>query len=236
MKATISLLFLFILVIGCSSQEAQNAGNEDEQTEWIVLFDGKTFDGWRGFKKDVVPEGWVITENAELYFMGKGKGYIMTDGQYDNFELELEWKISEGGNSGIFFRVSEDDNAVYRTAPEMQVLDNAKHKDGKIPEESAGSNYALHAPFADVTNEVGQYNKIRIIARENHIEHWMNGQKLLEYEIDSPAWKELVANSKFGKMPKYGTYSKGHIALQDHGDKVWYRNIRIRPLPSTSTH
>ncbi len=229
MKNIVVFLLLFIL-IGCSSQETQNTDNEKEETEWIVLFDGKTFDGWRGFKKDVVPEGWVITENAELFFIGEGKGDIMTVDQYDNFELELEWKISDGGNSGIFFRVSEDDNATYRTAPEMQVLDNAKHKDGKIPEESAGSNYALHAPFADVTNEVGQYNKVRIIARENHIEHWMNGHRLLSYEIDSPEWKDLVANSKFDKMPKYGKYSKGHIALQDHGDEVWYRNIRIRSL------
>ena len=229
MKAIAVILVLFILAAGCSSQEAQNAGNE-EQSEWMVLFDGKTFDGWRGFKKDVVPEGWVITKSAELHFIGKGKGDIITVGQFDNFELELEWKISEGGNSGIFFRASEDEKKAYLTAPEMQVVDNKKHKDGKSPLTAAGSNYALHAPFADVTHEAGQYNKVRIIADGNHIEHWMNGQKLLEYEIDSPEWKELVANSKFNKMPKYGTIKKGHIALQDHGDKVWYRNIRIMPL------
>lgn len=233
MKVISTILILFILLLGCSSQETQDAVSK-EQSEWITLFDGKTFDGWRGFKKDTIPEGWVITENAELHFIGKGKGDIMTIGQYDNFELVLEWKISPGGNSGIFFRVSEEDKATYRSAPEMQVLDNAKHKDGKNPLTSAGSNYALHAPFADVTKEVGLYNTVRLIADGNHIEHWMNDQKLLEYEIDSPEWKDLVANSKFNKMPKYGTFSKGHIALQDHGDKVWYRNIRIRLLPSNS--
>ncbi|MFQ5632142.1 MAG: DUF1080 domain-containing protein, partial [bacterium] len=197
---------------------------------WISLFNGKTFDGWRGFRKHDMPAGWEITSAGELYFNGKGKGDIVTTHQFGNFELELEWKISPGGNSGIFYWVTEDDFASWRTGPEMQVLDNTAHKDGKKALTSAGSNYALHAPASDVTKPVGEYNHARIIANGTHVEHWLNGEKIVEYEIGSSEWQALVDASKFGKMPNYGKNRNGHIALQDHGDEVWYRNIRVRLL------
>ncbi|MFQ5708922.1 MAG: DUF1080 domain-containing protein [bacterium] len=213
------------------AEPAKNFLTAEEKAEgWKLLFDGKTFNGWRGFRMDTVPQGWVITEQGELYFTGEGKGDIMTIEQFDDFELKLEWKISPGGNSGIFFRVSENREASWHTGPEMQVLDNKGHKDGRDPLTSAGSNYALHAPTKDVTREVGRYNEVRIVVQGNHVEHWLNGYKIVEYEIGSPEWQRLVANSKFGKLPDYGRYRKGHIVLQDHGDKVWYRNIKIRRL------
>ena len=208
-----------------------NKLSEAEQSAgWKLLFDGKSFNGWRGFLKDKVPNGWVITKLGELHFTGEGNGDIITEAEFENFELRLEWKISPGGNSGIFFRVSENRKFSWHTGPEMQVLDNTGHKDGRNSLTSAGSNYALHAPTKDVTREVGLYNEVRILVKKNHVEHWLNGLKIVEYEIGSPQWHKLVANSKFGKLPDYGRYRHGHIVLQDHGDKVWYRNIKVRQL------
>jgi hypothetical protein len=237
MKTTLLLMGIVMLVSGCSSGSMRRADGSasllseaDRQAGWKVLFDGKTFDGWRGFKIDKVPEGWLITEQGELHFTGKGKGDIMTKDQFENFELMLEWKISPGGNSGIFFHASEKNEYSWQTAPEMQVLDNGGHKDGQSPLTSAGSNYALHAPAKDVTREVGQFNEARIIVNKNQVEHWLNGEKIVEYELGSPEWQILVGESKFKTLPDYGRYKKGHIVLQDHGDPVWYRNIKIRKL------
>jgi len=165
-----------------------------------------------------------------LHFTGTGKGDIMTNEEFSDFELQIEWKISPGGNSGIFFRASEKREESWHTAPELQVLDNVAHKDGLDPQTSAGSNYALHAPVRDVTRPAGEYNHVRLLVQRNHVEHWLNGVKIVEYEIGSPEWQQLVANSKFGVLPDYGRYPTGHILLQDHGDEVWYRNIKIRPL------
>lgn len=207
-----------------------NANLVADADGWISLFDGKTLEGWRGYRMHKMPMGWHVTDEGELYFDGKGKGDIVTTHQFADFELALEWKISPGGNSGIFYRVSEDDTATYFTGPEMQVLDNGAHKDGKNPLTSAGSNYALHAPSRDVTRPVGEYNEARIVVQGNHVEQWLNGEKLVAYKLHSPGWNELVANSKFSKMSNYGKNRTGHIALQDHGNEVWYRNIRIRLL------
>ncbi len=228
------LLALSVMLFGCHahqiSQPSPQLSMEEQNAGWKKLFDGKTFEGWRGFKKETVPKGWQITKNSELYFKPKGGGDIMTAGQFGDFELQLEWKIAKGGNSGIMFWVTEDEEFPWRTGPEMQVLDNAKHKDGLNSKTSAGSNYALHAPVQNVARPAGEYNTVRLVTKGTHIEHWLNGVKIVEYEVGSPEWEALVAASKFGKMPKYGRKRKGHIVLQDHGDKVWYRNIKIRPL------
>lgn len=224
------LLPASLMIAGCQTGTTVRLTTEEQDAGWELLFNGKSFDGWRGFKQDRVPPGWVITKKGELHFNAKGKGDIMTAEQFDNFELALEWRISSGGNSGIFFWVTEDDETSWKTGPEMQVLDNSKHKDGLDPKTSAGANYALHAPTRDVTRKVGEYNQVRIIVHGTHIEHWLNGEKIVEYEIGSPEWEELVAKSKFATMPKYGRNRIGHIVLQDHGDKVWYRNIKIRKL------
>ena len=209
--------------------EPQNILTEAEQKEgWKLLFDGKTTQGWHGFKKTTVPSGWQV-KNDCLARVGSG-GDIVTDDEFDNFELKLEWRVTPGANSGIFFRVSEDEDQPWRTGPEMQILDNAEHADGRNPLTSAGSNYALHAPGRDVTQPVGLFNEVRLIVNGPHVEHWLNGVKIVEYELGSPEWEKLVAASKFSSMPRYGREKKGHIDLQDHGDLVWYRNIKIRPL------
>jgi hypothetical protein len=175
-----------------------------------------------------LPGGWQLTE-GELSRLGSG-GDIVTVDQFEDFEMELEWKVAPGGNSGIFFHVSEDYDYVWETGPEMQVLDNEAHRDGLDPRTSAGANYALHAPIEDVSNPAGEWNHVRLVVEGPHVQHWLNGVLLLEYDLWSPDWEARVAASKFAAMPHYGRARSGHIALQDHGDDVWYRNISIRPL------
>ena len=197
---------------------------------WRPLFDGQTTRGWRGYGASSVPAGWQVVDGALTRVAQAGD--IVTEEQFGSFELELEWKVEPGGNSGIFFHVVEDDSLryVWQSGPEMQVLDNARHADGRSPLTSAGSNYALHAPARDVARPAGEWNAARLVVRGDHVEHWLNGVKLLEYELGSPEWEAKVRASKFASMPRYGRARRGHIALQDHGDRVAFRHIRIRPL------
>lgn len=236
-------IVLFLVFLGCQSS-GSNVGHPDPLQNtpklsaqeigqgWKLLFDGKSLQGWKGFKNSQVPGCWTVTPAGELHMNTKGKGDIVTRDAFADFELSLEWRISEGGNSGIFYRASEDVERIWHAAAEVQVLDNAKHKDGKNPLTAAGSDYAMHAPAADLTRPVGEYNETRIIAVGNHVEHWLNGQKIVEYTIGSEDWLARQAASKFAPYPRYGRNANGHIVLQDHGDKVWFRNIKIRPLES----
>jgi hypothetical protein len=183
---------------------------------------------WRGYKDAAWPQGWVV-ENGVLTRAKSGDD-LMTVAVYADFVLRLEWKISPGGNSGIMYRVSTGDNAAYFSGPEFQVLDDGGHRDGKESLTSTGSLYALYAPEHDVVRPVGEWNSTRIVVRGNHVEHCLNSCKIVDSEIGSDDWNERVKNSKFAKWPKFGKNREGHIALQDHGDLVWYRNIRIRRL------
>jgi len=192
------------------------------------LFNGRTLDGWRGFKSDAPPSGWAVVDGA-LTRTGAG-GDIVTVDEFGDFDLRLQWKISEGGNSGIIFRVANVGNEVWESGPEMQILDNARHVDGRNPLTSAGANYGLHAPVRDVTRPIGQWNDVRLLVAGAKVEHWLNGVKVVEYELWSPAWESLVKGSKFVTMPAYGRAKRGRIALQNHGDPVWFRNITIRPM------
>lgn len=218
---------------GVPDAAANTLTREEASAGWRLLFDGKTFDGWRGFRQDGVPSGWRI-EGGVLGFdpdsVQGERADLITVEQFSDFELELEWAISEGGNSGIFFHVTEDHSSTWRTGPEVQVLDDDRHRDGKNPKTRAGSNYALHAPSMDVVREVGEFNRVRLRVQGDHVEHWLNGHKVVEYRLWTDEWKALVAASKFAAMPAYGLAKKGHIALQDHGDRVRYRSIKIREL------
>jgi 3-keto-disaccharide hydrolase len=156
-------------------------------------------------------------------------GDIITVDQFGDFELSLEWKIAPNANSGVFLRVTEDDEIMWHTAPEIQIIDNA-YQDGLKPTQKAGANYDLHPPSRDVVNAPGQWNTLRVLVKGNHVEQWMNGVKVVAYEIASEDWNRRVAASKFHEFPKYGQARRGHIGLQDHGDRVAYRNIRIREL------
>jgi hypothetical protein len=214
----------------CSEvEQAHNTLTAAERAEgWQLLFDGQTTQGWRGFRRPDMPTGWRVVD-GELQRAGSG-GDIITVEQFADFELKLEWKIEKGGNSGVIFRVSEEWNRTWKTGPEMQVLDDERHRDGLQRITSAGSNYALHAAPEGAVHPAETWNHARIVARGAHVEHWLNGVKVVEYELWSPEWEELVAASKWDTLPGYGRQRRGHIALQDHGDSVAYRNIKIRPL------
>jgi hypothetical protein len=194
---------------------------------WRSLFDGKTTGGWRGYRQKTMPAGWKVGDGA-LTRSGEG-GDIVTIDQFGDFELTLEWKVAPGGNSGVFFRVTEDADVMWHVAPEVQVIDNA-YKGGLKPEQTAGANYDLHAPSRDATRPPGSWNDLRIVVKGNHVEHWLNGVKVVEYELGSEDWQRRVRASKFRDYPSYGRAVRGHIGLQDHGDNVAYRNIRIREL------
>lgn len=214
-----------------SSMPPDTLPTEEREQGFRSLFDGETMSGWRGFRREDVPSAWVVEDGTMHFRVEEGRenrGDIITAERFGDFELRLEWKISPGGNSGIFFGVSETTDTPYRSGPEMQVLDDAGHRDGQDPRTSAGSNYALHAPSSPVTRPVGEWNEVRIVREKDHVEHWLNGVKILEYELGSEEWERLVADSKFAAWPDYGRHPVGHVGLQDHGDPVWYRNIRIR--------
>jgi hypothetical protein len=196
---------------------------------WRLLFDGRTTDGWRGFKLNAMPDGWKVVDGALTRVAAAGD--ILTTQKFKNFELDLEWKISEGGNSGIFYRGSEDEDAIYWTAPEMQVLDDAHHEDGKSRLTSAGANYGLYEAPSGIVKPAGQWNQVRLIVNGRHVEHWLNGVRMLQYELYSPDWEMKVRDSKFAAHPKYGRNAEGYIGLQDHGNWVAFRNIKIHVLP-----
>jgi hypothetical protein len=202
---------------------------QEQAAGWRPLFDGKSTAGWRGYKKAEMPRGWQVVDGA-LTRVGGGGDIITTD-QFGNFELALEWKVAPGGNSGVFYRVTETGQATYETGPEMQVLDDARHADGHSRLTSAGSLYGIYAAPAGVVKPAGEWNAVRIVVNGSHVEHWLNGVKVVDYELGSPDWEKLIAGSKFKEWPGYGRAKRGHIALQDHGDWVAYRNIKIKALP-----
>jgi len=201
----------------------------EKQENWQLLFDGKNpAKTWRGFRSEEFPAGWIV-DNGTLH-RAEEAGDIITREQFQNFELSIQWRVEGPGNSGIMFRVSEDQDRTFKTGPEYQILNNDVHPDGKNPLTRASANYGLHAPAKDMCKPVGDWNHTRILVDGTRVEHWLNGEKVLEYELFSDDWETRVAESKFSQWPRYGREPKGHIALQDHQDPVWYRNIKIRPL------
>lgn len=219
-------------------EEADNAQNTLTQSEkeegWQLLFDGKSMENFRGFRKDEVPSAWQVKDGAIALVGGEG-GDIITKDQYKNFEFSIDWKISEGGNSGIMYHVSEDTayHSTYNSGPEMQVLDDERHPDAKKGvngNRQAGALYDLIPLSTPAVKPAGQWNTARLMVKDGHVEHWLNGKKVVEYQIGSPKWDSLVQQSKFATMKGFGREEQGHIALQDHGDKVWFRNIKIRVL------
>lgn len=225
------------------AQDNELSAKEREEG-WRLLFDGKTTKGWRGYNKDEFPDhGWVV-KNGTLMLKGSGAGEaggagdIIYDEKFKDFKLSLEWKISKGGNSGILYLAQEKEGqAIWKSAPEMQILDNKRHPDAKLGENGnrkAGSLYDIIPAEPQNANPVGQWNKVEIMVYRGTVVHSMNGEDVVEYHLWTDDWKDMVENSKFKGMEDFlntgGKDHKGYIGLQDHGDKVWFRNIKIKEL------
>jgi hypothetical protein len=198
---------------------------EERAQGWRLLFDGHSAKGWRGYRKPEPPEGWQARDGV-LSRVEKA-GDLITVEKFRDFELSIDWKISHGGNSGIFYRATEAGHAVYESGPEFEIRDNAFWLDDPY---TSGANYGLHPPKQDATRPVGYWNRARIVVRGNHVEHWLNGVPLVRYDLHSADWDRQVQQSKYKQWPGYGQAAEGHIGLQDHDAPVWYRNIKIRPL------
>jgi hypothetical protein len=197
---------------------------------WQPLFDGTTTAAWRGYGSDAMPEGWRIVDGT-LTKDGV-VGDLVTRGTFKNFELELEWKIGRAGNSGVFYRGTFEYDHIYWSAPEYQLLDDANAPDGRNRLTAAGAVYGLYPAPAGVLKPFGEWNKTRIIVDGTHVEHWLNSQKIAEYELRSPDWTTRVAASKFSQYPHYGLADQGMIGIQgDHAGTLALRNIRVRTLP-----
>lgn len=207
---------------------ASELAPEEEAEGWRLLFDGRSLAGWRRYDGGAMTSGWRVEEGALVHV---GGGFdIIYDEPFADFELTLEWQVEEGGNSGIFYRAALGERRIYHSAPEMQVLDDDGHPDGGNPLTSAGSNYGLHAPGVEVANPAGEWNSVRIVVDGDSVEHWMNGSRIVAYELGSAEWRELVATSKFADWPAYGLAESGYVGLQDHGDVVRFRNIKLKEL------
>lgn len=236
-------MLLAIAVAGCnapSEKKADEPAPEKTDEGWVSLFDGKTLAGWHNYGKTTVGEAWKV-QDGNLYLDTTKKagwqtaqgGDIVSAEEYENFDLKLEWKIAPGGNSGIIFYVHEDTTKykyVWNTGPEMQVLDNDLHSDGKIPKHRAGDLYDLISCKTETVKKPGEWNEAEIISKDGKLDFILNGTNVVSTMLWDDAWKKLVAGSKFKEWPDFGIYKKGHIALQDHGNTVWYRNIKIKRL------
>lgn len=220
-------LLVFLLPVALVAADLNSLTPAEKKAGWVQLFDGKSLSGWRSQKSEKPGATWRVEDGA-LVLRGRS-GDLITVGQYGDFELSLEWRISEGGNSGILYRAGLAE-AASRSGPEYQVLDNDKAKDGKLANHRAAALYDLVAPTKEPTKPVGQWNAARIVIRGWHIQHWLNGEKVVDVDIGSPAGRQMIAGSKFKAWPVFATLTRGHIALQDHGDVVSYRNIKLREL------
>jgi hypothetical protein len=210
--------------------------DEEQKAGWKLVFDGVSTKGWRGLgRKEFPAQGWEVADGCLHHKAKGGGGDITLNDPYENFELSIEWKAAKSANSGIKYRVAESPGGTSAFGCEYQILDDehaaeGKSKGGKV---SAGSLYELFAPSdKKKVKPTGEFNQTRILVQGDHAEHWLNGEKIVEFEFNSDAWKAAVAQSKFRSSTTFGQTKKGQIALQDHGDEVWYRNVKIRELPA----
>ncbi|MEZ4875028.1 MAG: DUF1080 domain-containing protein [Flavobacteriaceae bacterium] len=247
MKQSIFLTAIVLFSFSCKEKTKEEVAEtepmtettpEATQEEWITLFDGTSMGQWRGYLMEDMPAEWSIEEGAMAFTPGEegGKNIISKD-TFTNFVLSIDWKISEGGNSGIFWGVFEDPKfpEAYQTGPEIQVLDDAKHPDSFVGNgtHKAGSLYDMIAPSdLEAVHPAGEWNTcvIEINHNTNQGKVSLNGTEIVSFPVHGEAWDAMVANSKFKDWEGFGKYPTGHIALQDHGNKVWYKNIKIKKL------
>jgi len=248
MRAT-AILTGFVLIVGgltMTTRAQAPADNtltaEEKKAGWKLLFDGSTIDQWRGYKMETVPPGWTTEAGALVHTppvrdpqtntRPRTRDIISAE-QYSDFDFKFDWQLAPAppaGNSGVMFYVTTDGAETYFSGPEYQLLDNATHPDGKNPLTSTGSCYALYAPSKDAAKPIGEWNQSRIVIRKNHVQHWLNGEKVVEYDLGTPEWLAKVAASKFKEWPEFGLARKGHLALQQHGARVAFKNLKILDL------
>jgi hypothetical protein len=234
MKRIIVLLTAITLVMSAPTQAQNKLTAAETKAGWKLLFDGTSTKGWKVFNGKSDGTAWKVADGT-LYLdasTNEGRGDLITAGEYENYEFSYDWKIAANGNSGLLFNVVEDPkySAVYVTGPEMQVLDNDGHPDAKIHKHRAGDLYDLIACSEETVKPAGEWNEARIISNKGKYEFWLNGKKLVTFTMHDAAWDAMVAASKFKSMPDFGKAKKGHFALQDHGDQVWFRNVKIKEL------
>lgn len=243
------LFFVFAVVIAHCQTSAQKSlmkmqdnmlSNQEKNQGWKLLFDGKTTNGWHSYGYSTVGKAWNISDNSLHLDVANKKDWpaneskdILTKDEYDNFHLKADWKLAKKGNSGIIFYVHEDKSKyhnTYETGPEMQVLDNAGHSDAKIPKHRAGDLYDLISSSSEPVKPAEEWNHAEIKCKNGKLDFYLNGVHIISTTLWDENWKKLIAGSKFKSMPGFGTFKKGHIALQEHGEEVWYKNIKIRKL------
>ncbi|MBC7902614.1 MAG: DUF1080 domain-containing protein [Gemmatimonadaceae bacterium] len=223
-----------------SESAAPNTLTAAEQKDgWKLLFDGKTTAGWHSFNKPAVGEAWKVVDGTLYLDTAKKEGFqirsggdIVTEEEFENFDLRLEWKISKNGNSGAMFFIKEDPKYKYAwyTGPEMQILDNDGHADGKITKHRSGDLYDLIKSSKETVKPVGEWNQVQIVSNQGKLNLYLNGENVVSADLRTEEWKQLVAGSKFKTQPDFTAFKSGKIGLQDHGNAVWFRNVKIRRL------
>ena len=211
-----------------ASADVNQLTEVEKKDGWRLLFDGKSFEGWRNYKEEGVRDGWKVVDGMMQHVKG-GKD-LMTVEQFEDFELKIEWKIVEGANSGIFVGVREIDDKISRSGIEMQIIDNDRHPDAKNEKNVSGACYGLYKPPAGVHRKAGEWNQVHIIKKGSHYQFFQNGVKTADFDLESTDFINLIADAKFKKWPHFARYRKGHIGLQDHGDEVYFRNIKLKEL------
>ena len=210
------------------SAEHNQLTEAEKKEGFVLLFDGKSLENFKGYKRDDVPKGWIVKGGEITYTPGIDGGDLSTREEYEDFDLRIDFKMNEHGNSGIIYLVSEDQGASYQSGPGYQLLDDPTYD--ILDTQMTGSNYALHAPTKKVLRPAGQWNEARIVKKGNDVWHYLNGELVVEYVLHSEDWDKRRAASKFDSMPGYGKNDKGFICFQDHGGPLWFRNMRIRRL------
>jgi len=239
MKKNLMLFLLITPVIIISRSYSQNAvdntlSKEQKEQGYKILFDGKTMNGWRTYQNKSA-ESWSV-DSGTLHCKGSSANYgaitadLVTKDQYKNFDLTVDWKISSKGNSGILYMVTEDSAYSYLSGPEYQIIDDKNFPEKLQDWQLTAANYAMDPAPTAVPNPVGEWNHTRIVVNNGHVEHWLNGKKVVEYELYSDDWKKKKMAGKWKDVSSYGQSRKGHISFQNHGSEAWFKNIKIKEL------
>ena len=214
-----------------NKQKDNTLSKKEKKEGWVLLFDGTSVNGWRSYKNKE-QQGWDV-KDGELYCKSEGvtkRADLITTNKYENYELQIDWKISPKMNSGIIYMVTEDNGASYESGPEYQLIDDIGYPGKRSDKQLSGANYDMNAPSAKVSKPAGEFNHTKIVINKGHVEHWLNGTKVVDYQFWTSEWEQTKANSKWKDVKPYGMAKSGHIALQDHGGGIAFKNIKIKPL------